>query len=92
MAAHCPPLYTHFFKDINVGQKSKGMNFDIPGITVLDTFHYINKVHRSEYSSLWLDSRAIHFGEMGKTSQPELSIDMLSDPDMTRMITYNLWD
>lgn len=75
MAVHCPAMYSDFFKDINLGKHGKGMDLVIPGVTVLDTYHYIDKLHRSEYESLSLDGLALRLKLGTKAVQPSLNVD-----------------
>lgn len=92
MAVHSPPSMSHYFRRMNLGKGGSGTDLIIPGTTVIDTYSYLDKLHRSDYESMSLDSLSMHFGATGKSTQPSLSIDVDSDPDMTDVAKYNMHD
>ncbi|KAG0910059.1 hypothetical protein G6F33_008232 [Rhizopus arrhizus] len=92
MAVHCPLEYSYLFRNINLGKSGKGMDLVIPGVTIFDSFHYIDKLHRSDYQSVSLDGLALTLGIGFKAVQPSVNIDPDSNPNLTDMILYNIWD
>lgn len=92
MAVHCSSLYSHMFRNINLGKSGRGMDLLIQGVTVFDSFHYIDKLHRSEYPGVSLDSLATSLGIGVKAVQPSVNIDPNSNSCMDDMILYNIWD
>ncbi|KAJ3318127.1 DNA polymerase 1 [Boothiomyces sp. JEL0866] len=92
LCAHAYPHRSNYFVHRNLGKLGKGLDLRIPGCTVIDTHWYIDKVHRSEYDSLSLDTIAIKLGLPGKHPSPEMQVDLTSKHDLTEMIYYNIVD
>ncbi|KAI5281509.1 DNA polymerase, partial [Ascosphaera aggregata] len=92
MAAHCPKPYEKFFKIVNLDRKNKGVDLQIAGVTLIDSYRYLDKLHRSEYESLSLDSLAQHVLHLSKVVQPPLNLSIGSDSEMQEVLYYNVYD
>ncbi|KAJ3083783.1 hypothetical protein HDU99_006286 [Rhizoclosmatium hyalinum] len=93
LAAHCSPKYGSLFVKVNLGKVSKGLDMCIPGVTIVDTWWFLQKLHGADYESTNLASLAKHYGIADKTKSPPMSIDV-NDPnyDYTDMALYNIHD
>lgn len=92
MCAHAPSSYHTLFKSINLGKGKVGMDLSLRGSTVIDTYSYVDKLHRSEYASMGLDFLAGAFNLGSKSNQPNLLVDTRTDHDMTDIVKYNIHD
>jgi DNA polymerase elongation subunit (family B) len=92
MCSHAMPHRAGYFVHRNLGKLGKGMDLNIPGCTVIDTHWYLDKVHRSDFDSLSLDSVAVKLGLPGKHPSPEMAVDLTTDVDLTEMVYYNIVD
>jgi DNA polymerase I len=93
MAAHCSQQWSYLFKEMNLGKKGKGADMNLPGTTVLDTYHYLSKLHGGEYESLSLKSLAERFKLTSKMAVETFDISHDDDDiDITDMIMYNVTD
>jgi DNA polymerase elongation subunit (family B) len=92
ICAHASPMRSNCFTVRNLGKLGKGMDLVLPETVVVDTHWFLDKVHRSEYESLSLDSIAIELGLEGKSEQPSLAIPMDSNQDVTKLVYYNIHD
>ena len=92
LSVHCPASYSSYFRSVNLGKQDKGYDFDIPGVTMIDTYRYSDKLHRGEFSSFSLDSLSATVCGIPKSQQPDLSVGTGSLTDMTDIIYYNIHD
>ena len=54
LCVHCPASYSRYFRSGNLGKQDGSYDFDIPGVTMIDTYRYPDKLHRGEFSSFSL--------------------------------------
>lgn len=92
MAAHAPRSHECLFKIVNLDRKSKGMDLQIPGITIIDSYMYLDKLHRAEYDSLSLDSLAGEVLGLSKANQPSFKVELSNEYRMDNMLYYNVHD
>ncbi|KAJ3083791.1 DNA-directed DNA polymerase delta [Rhizoclosmatium hyalinum] len=93
LAAHCSEIYRSYFVAVNLGAKAKGMEMVIPGVTLIDTYFYLSKLHNGRYPSLSLASIAATFNLEAKHDSPTMMVDVLNDDNnMTKMLLYNVHD
>jgi hypothetical protein len=92
ICAHASPMRSNCFTVRNLGKLGKGMDLVLPETVVVETHWFLDKVHRSDYESLSLDSIAIELGLEGKSEQPSLAIPMDSNQDVSRLVYYNIHD
>lgn len=93
LAAHCSRHYWHYFREANLGKTSRGYDLAIPGVTLVDTSHFLSKLHNADYESFALDNLAAGIGEEGKKQHPPMNVDPLDMmTDLTQMIRYNIHD
>ena len=92
LAVHCSSIYSRYFKSVNLGKADKGYDLNIPGVTMVDTYRYLDKLHRGEYDSLSLDYLSSTLLGVPKSVQPSLSIEVTQNNDMTDVIYYNIHD
>lgn len=92
LAAHCSAAHRDYFVEVNLGKSDKGYDITIPGVTMIDTYRYLDKLHRSEYTSLSLDNLAQVCAGIPKSKQPSLRITEEEVPNMTEIIYYNVHD
>ncbi|KAJ1497667.1 hypothetical protein HMI56_005487, partial [Coelomomyces lativittatus] len=92
LSVHCPPHLRRVFQTIRIGTVSEVMGLAIEGVTIVDTFSYINKLHRQDYSSVSLDFISKSLGLPGKKNAPSMDFDPNLNPDMTEVLKYNIFD
>lgn len=92
IAVHAPRSQEQYFKIVNLDRKNKGMDLDIPGVTLIDSYRYLDKLHRAEYYSLSLDSLATSLLGLSKVPQPSLRVEMSNDYRMDDILFYNVYD
>lgn len=92
LAANCNSSYNRYFKVVNLGKADKGYDFDIDGVTMVDTLRYLDKIHRGDYESMSLDSLSLATCGVGKSEQPRLDVRVHDIVDMTDTIYYNIHD
>jgi DNA polymerase elongation subunit (family B) len=71
LAAHCLRHYWHYFRETNLGKSNRGHDLAIPGVTMIDTYYFLSKLHNVEYESFALDNLASVIGEEGKKQHPD---------------------
>jgi len=92
LAVHCSPTYSRYFRSVNLGKADKGYDLNIPGVTMIDSYRYLDKLHRGEYDSLSLDYLTSTLFGIPKSNQPQLSLNTSQNHDMTDVIYYNIHD
>jgi DNA polymerase elongation subunit (family B) len=93
MVVHSPLHFKHMFNRVPLGAIAQGHSLDIPGCTVLDTYFYLDKLHRSDYSSLSLAALAEATGLSPKLSAPLMSVETMSTIEgVISMAEYNVRD
>jgi hypothetical protein len=92
MAVHAPIRYARYFTSVNLGLKDKGYDLVIPGVTMIDTYRYLDTLHSGTYDSLSLDHLGQVLAGRLKTPQPSLRIGPNNAPDMSDIIYYNVSD
>jgi len=92
LAVHCPASYSRYFKSVNLGKQDRGYDLDVPGVTMVDTYRYPDKLHRGEYSSFSLDHLSTAICGIPKSEQPDLGVRRSWCQDMTDIVYYNIHD
>ncbi|KAI8609142.1 hypothetical protein BC830DRAFT_1085693, partial [Chytriomyces sp. MP71] len=92
MRVHAHLWRDKYFVDRNLGRKSKGVDLELDYCHVVDTHWFLDKVKRGQFKSLSLDNVCNQLGLGGKSVSPSMSVDPESNPDMTQMLYYNLYD
>lgn len=93
MAHHAPPFMRRYFKEIKLGRTGTGYNLAVPGCYVVDTLFYLDKLHRSDYTSLSLANLAKHLSLPLKLGSPGFRINPEDDMyPIAQMLEYNMHD
>ncbi|KAJ3220937.1 DNA-directed DNA polymerase delta [Clydaea vesicula] len=93
LGVHCSSSFSKYFIELNLGKVDKGYDLIIPGITVIDTYWFLSKLHNTDYQTFALDALASSIGESGKLQHPTMQINVTDhNIDMTKMIQYNIHD
>ncbi|KAI9338300.1 hypothetical protein DFJ73DRAFT_763211 [Zopfochytrium polystomum] len=93
LCVHAKKSRSVHFGSKNLGKLGKGMDLLLPGCYVIDTYWYLDKVHRHRFETMKLDDIAEELGLGGKAEQPEMMVDPDNeDVDLTDMVYYNVLD
>ena len=92
LAYHASRMFGRYFREVSLGAKGKGYDLNIPGVTMVDTHRYLDKLHSQEYDYLSLDHLASTLCDTPKSQQPPLDLQYDSHADMTDIVFYNIHD
>ncbi|CAI7888465.1 unnamed protein product [Closterium sp. NIES-53] len=92
LAAHCPVHLRNRFTAVNLDASRQGVTMNLRGVNLVDTYHYLDKLHRQEWQGTSLTAVAERVGLPRKLSYLSPSFSPSSNDPIDALILYNAHD